>query len=248
MARRFFTMALIASLLAVFQTARAEDTESGWDHSLVLYLLAPTIEGTVGVGRIEGDMKVNPRTVLDTIQAGFLGGWTSTRGKWGYMIDLVYMDLEEDVELLDGRVPGEIGNTQLIAVLQGLYELTDSLQLMGGLLYNDLTMKVRLEGPQQPRKVKTGESWVDPMIGLRFHSPISARWDFIGFGQVGGFGVGADFTWQLGANFNFRMTERTSLLLGYRYIDFDYDSGDGRERFKFDIAEHGLAAGFRFDF
>ena len=136
----------------------------------------------------------------------------------------------------------------LIAGLQGLYEMTDSLQFMFGLLYNDISMKIRLDGPIQPRRLKTGEDWVDPMVGLRYHTPISARWDFVGFGQVGGFGVGADFTWQLGANFNFAMTERTSLMLGYRYIDFDYDSGKGRERFKFDIAEHGFALGFRFNF
>ena len=61
-------------------------------------------------------------------------------------------------------------------------------------------------------------------------------------------GVGADFTWQAGANFNFQMTDTTSLMLGYRYNDFDYESGKGRDRFKFDIAEHGFAAGFRFDF
>ena len=243
---------LLASCVFVAAPALAQDTpdnpESGWSHSLVLYLLAPTIEGTQGIGRLESDLKIDPSTVLDTIQAGFLGGWVAETDGWGYMLDVVYMDLEEDFTLLEDRVPGEIGNSQLIAGVNGLYDLTDSLQVMGGLLYNDVSVRVKLEGPQQDRKLKTGESWVDPMIGLRYHTPISARWDVIAFGQVGGFGMGADFTWQFGANFNFRMTDRTSLMLGYRYIDFDYESGKDRDRFKFDIAEHGLAVGFRFDF
>ena len=246
-----FAPALLAALALFTHPVFAQDGDASgpdWDHSLVVYLLAPTIEGTQGIGQLDSNLKIDPSTVLDTIQAGFLGGWVAETDGWGFMLDVVYMDLEEDFKLVQDRVPGEIGNTQLVVVANGLYDLTDSWQVMGGLLYNDVSLRVKLEGPQQDRRFRAGESWVDPMIGLRYHTQLSARWDLVGFGQVGGFGVGADFTWQAGANFNFQMTDTTSLMLGYRYIDFDYESGKGRDRFKFDIAEHGFAAGFRFDF
>jgi len=86
------------------------------------------------------------------------------------------------------------------------------------------------------------------MVGLRFATPISERWGFAGFGQLGGFGFNADLVWQLTGSFSYRMTERSSLLLGYRYMDFGYESGKDADRFKFDVSEHGPALGFRFEF
>lgn len=252
MLTRLATLVFTFFLLLFSEHSTAEANNDGaspeWEHSLVLYLLGPTIEGTVGVGRIEGDMKIDPSDVFDSLEMGFLGGWVAEKDGWGFMLDVVYMDLEADVELVNGRVPGEIGNTQLITVANGLYPMTESLQFMVGVLYNDVTMKVNLDGPLQPRSARTSESWFDPMLGLRYERALSERWAFATFGQIGGFGVSSDFTWQAAANVSWSITGRTSLMLGYRYIDFDYDSGEGRDRFKFDIAEHGFAAGFRFDF
>jgi opacity protein-like surface antigen len=47
---------------------------------------------------------------------------------------------------------------------------------------------------------------------------------------------------------SYRFNRWSSLSLGYRYLDFDYDDGSGPDRFKFDLREHGPSIGFRFDF
>jgi hypothetical protein len=44
------------------------------------------------------------------------------------------------------------------------------------------------------------------------------------------------------------MTQRSQIYAGYRYIYFDYEDGAGRDRFKFDMAQHGPLIGFRFEF
>ena len=67
-------------------------------------------------------------------------------------------------------------------------------------------------------------------------------------GDIGGLGVGSDLTWFLSANMAYRMTERSQVYAGYRYIDFDYEDGEGNDRFKFDLAQHGFLVGFRFEF
>lgn len=238
---------LFASTGHVLAQESSRETSSGWSNSLVLYLLAPTIDGTVGVGPIDTDIEVDPSTVLDTFDGGFLGAWVVENGQWGLFLDLVYMDLSADFKLADDRIPGELGNKQLIVGLNGLYSLTDKLQLMAGVMYTDVSMKLSLDGPVQPRRLNLGDSWADPAIGMRFATPITERWSFGGFGQIGG-GVNADLVWQLTGSFSFQMTPRSSLMLGYRYMDFDYESGKGADRFKFDVAQHGPALGFRFDF
>jgi hypothetical protein len=248
--RHFLFSLLLLTLTGntAFAQMDEADKSSGWKHSLVVYLLAPTIEGTVGVGRVDGDLEIDPGTVFDTLEGAFLGGWVAEKDDWGVFLDFVYMDLKEDFTLVNGQIPGEVGNKQLVANISALYELADKVQLMAGVMYTDISMQLSLEGPIQPRNLKTGDNWIDPMVGLRFVSPVSERWSFAGFGQVGGFGVGSDLTWQLTGSFSYQMTERSNLLIGYRYMDFDYESGSGTDLFKFDVAEHGPAVGFRIDF
>lgn len=241
------SVALLVSTDPLLAQEPGQETSSDWDNSMVLYLLAPTIDGTVGVGPVDPDIEIDPSTVLDTLDGGFLGAWVVENGQWGFFLDIVYMDLSADFKLAGERIPGELGNKQLIVGLNGLYSLTDKLQLMAGALYTDVSMKLSLDGPVQPRRLNSGDSWADPTIGLRFATPISERWSFGGFGQIGG-GVNADLVWQLTGSFSFQMSPRSSLVLGYRYMDFDYESGKGSDRFKFDVVQHGPALGFRFDF
>jgi hypothetical protein len=227
--------------------AQGTDDDTGWEHAGIVYLLAPTIEGDVGIGELDSPIEIDPSEVIDTLRKGFLGGWVAENGVWGYMVDVVYMDLEEDFEVFGDTVPGQVRNEQFIAGANVLYNLTDSLQFMGGLSYTDVSLKLRIGESANALRLNVGESWVDPMVGLRYRAPIGQKWNFESFGQVGGFGVGADFTWQFAANFNYRMTKRTSLMLGYRYVDFDFEDGAGPDRFSFDVAEHGFLIGLRVD-
>ena len=225
-----------------------QDSSTEWKHSLVIYLLAPAIDGKVGVGPIDADVVIDRNTILKSLHGGFLGAWSAEKGDWGMLVDVIYMDLNEAFHLPGGLVPGEIGFTQLITGLYGQYRLANSLQLMAGVLYTDVSLKLPPDSPPQLRYLKTGDSWADPVVGLRYAVPISRRWSFDGFGQIGGFGVNANLFWQLAGSFNYRMTEHSSFTAGYRYMDFDYESGSGLDRFKFDAVEHGPALGFRFNF
>ena len=226
---------------------QSTDSESGWKSSFVIYLLAPTIEGKVGIGPIDGDIDIDPSTVFDTLDGAFLATYAVEKGRWGALFDLIYMDLKEDVT--GNRIPltGEIGLTQMVFGANAAYRLNDNLQVLFGGRYVDLSTNLKLNLPN-PAKFKVDESWIDPIIGLRFAGPISERWSYGVLGDIGGFGVGSEFTWQLTGTLSFRMTEHSLFTFGYRYLDFDYEDGKGRDSFKFDVAQHGPALGFRFEF
>ena len=94
-----------------------------------------------------------------------------------------------------------------------------------------------------------GKDWVDPIVGVMFETPIGAgNWSFTGSAQLGGFGVGSDLMTILTGSFSYRFNNWSSIDIGYRYLDFDYKDGDGADRFKFDMSEHGPAIGWRIDF
>lgn len=242
------TAALMAWSTGGWAQISDQNPSSEWKHSLLLYLLAPNIDGKVGVGPIDADVVLDPNTVFKSLDTGFLGIWSAEKDDWGVLVDIFYMDLTEAFTLPGGLVPGRIGYEQSIVGLYGQYSLTNSLQLMAGVMYTDVSLKLPPDAPPQLRFLKAGDNWADPMVGFRYATSISDRWTFDGFGQVGGFGINAELVWQLACSFNYRMTERSNFTAGYRYIDFDYESGIGFDRFKFSVVEHGPAMGFRFNF
>jgi hypothetical protein len=247
--RSFLTFLILLAALSIPRISFADtSSDSGWKSTLLIYLMGPNIDGDIGLGPVEGNVDLDPGNVFDAFDSGFLGLFGAEKDRWGFLIDTVYMDLSQDATSMGGQIAGEVGVEQLI--LGGLvsYRLNDSARLLFGGLYVDLDNTLRLTGPIQERRFSVSEDWVDPVIGLRLTKPLSEKWELGGLAHIGGFGVGSDFTWQLSGDVSYAFTERTHLVMGFRYIDFDYEDGSGLNYFKFDVAEYGLAAGLRFDF
>jgi hypothetical protein len=91
--------------------------------------------------------------------------------------------------------------------------------------------------------------WVDPFVGARLRHELAPGWGEIEFlGDVGGFGVGSDFTWQLfgGYSFDFSVMQTTLHgLVGYRALSIDYTQ-DGPSKNNLDLILHGPVAGLSF--
>lgn len=67
--------------------------------------------------------------------------------------------------------------------------------------------------------------WIDPLVGLRGQINIT-RWLFLAAqGDVGGFGVGSQITWNVQATVGINFTRNIFAELGYRYMYVDYQNG-----------------------
>ncbi len=89
---------------------------------------------------------------------------------------------------------------------------------------------------------------VDPLLGARVRRALNDRWQAHLRGDIGGFGVGSDFTWNLEVDASVRVTERLSLIFGYRVLNIDYDEGVGLQRFLFDAGISGPRFGMALSF
>jgi hypothetical protein len=89
---------------------------------------------------------------------------------------------------------------------------------------------------------------LDPTVVARATWPINDHWFVQARGNIGGFGVGSDLMWQVMADVGYRPSESWFFTFGYRVIDFDYDQGDGLDRFVYDMRTFGpvLRLGFNF--
>jgi hypothetical protein len=90
-------------------------------------------------------------------------------------------------------------------------------------------------------------SWVDPLVGLRVRSQFAPGWNFVASGDVGGFGVGSKFSWQVLALLNYEFYVSKSVtwsgMLGYKALYVDYSKGSGLSQYEYDVTMHGPILG-----
>jgi hypothetical protein len=89
--------------------------------------------------------------------------------------------------------------------------------------------------------------WIDPLVGVRLRRQLAPGAEFALTGDVGGFGVGSVFSWQLAGVYSWELAvrERWTLaaVVGYRALYVDYEHGTGRQRFEYNMIEHGPVIG-----
>lgn len=227
--------------------------EPTWDHTLTAYMVGASLDGSTGVGDVTADVDVSFSDILDNLDTGFMFAYRGERGPWSIGLDFSFMELEARASGLGpgGGTSASVESDQYIVQLDVGHALTERLGVYGGVRYTELDLDVEVVGggPLGETLSRSGsESWADPVIGLRYAAPLGNRWQLVAKGDIGGFGVASDFTWQATAFAAYSFNDNAMLLLGYRHIDVDYEDGNGRDRFVWDVATSGPAAAFAWRF
>jgi hypothetical protein len=76
-------------------------------------------------------------------------------------------------------------------------------------------------------------------VGVRSRLPLAERLDLLLRADVGGFGVGSDLSYQLGAGVDWSFNQGFRVVVGYRHLYVDFDD-DG---FEYDMATSGPLVG-----
>jgi len=63
------------------------------------------------------------------------------------------------------------------------------------------------------------------LFGLRGYAPLGDRFGFLARADIA---AGSSFTWNLKGDVHWLISDRWRLVVGYRYMDPDYEKGDGR--------------------
>jgi hypothetical protein len=89
--------------------------------------------------------------------------------------------------------------------------------------------------------------WLDPLIGARMRYTVAPGHELFLRGDIGGFGVGSEFSWQVIGGYGFEFGSYQGItfsgIVGYRALSVDYVQGEGRQRYGFDMVEHGPIIG-----
>jgi hypothetical protein len=252
--RRLTCPSLAAFIATASLTAHAQGAlDSGWHFLIEPYAMFPNMQGETGVGDLPpAPVDQDPQDIFEKLQAGAMLYAEAHNDRWAISSDLLYMKLEGDVTPNRLVSAGGAEVSQLGWELALLRRLSPSIELGVAATYNeidaDLHLTVNTLGGPVARNAGLTEDWIDPTLVARATIPLSDNWFLQGRGNIGGFDVGSELTWQAQVDVGYRVSDLLLLTLGYRVIDIDYDNGSGRDRFVYDMRIFGpvLRLGFNF--
>ena len=91
--------------------------------------------------------------------------------------------------------------------------------------------------------------WVDPFVGGRIRHQIAADKELMLEGDVGGFGAGSDFSWQVVGTYGFDVhciETPLHIVIGYRALSVDFSENGRFGKNGVDDVQHGPVVGLRF--
>ena len=233
---------LVIGLVCPLAYAEESNSNDNWEFSLApMYLWAVAIDGDQTVKGVEADLDISFSDIFDQLKGALTVHFQGLyQQRWGFITDLNYIVLEMD----DG--PVDIDFTETMLELAGFYRFARGPHTFDGLAgFRYSSMDVELDLPRPLSDVDQDKDWVDPYFGLRWQWKVAEKWGLMSRGDIGGFGVGSDSTWNLVGLVDFKPWKHASLFGGYRALYQDYSSGSGDNRFSFDATMHGPVLGMK---
>lgn len=246
----------LSSVLLIFFSSVAASPQSAqgagadeWEFVLAPYLFLAPLDGEVSRAGLAADVDVSVGTALDNLEFAGAARFEARKDRWAGLFDFFYMgeggqgnlpqgqQLDVDVDLL----------TFESALSYRFGEPDRAFELLAGIRYTRQDFEARIVGDTVPRRRFT-PAWVDPIFGGRFTAELSERILFRLRGDIGGFGVGSDFTWNLETGLGFRLTRRAELQVNFRVLDVDYQEGAGRDFYAYDVISPGVVIAFPIHF
>ena len=83
------------------------------------------------------------------------------------------------------------------------------------------------------------QDWADPIVGTHLILDFSPCLAAFLKADIGGFGVGSDLSWSVGAGIELRFLRHLALQAGWNVLDVDYSTGSGADLFRFDMSMSG---------
>ncbi len=242
---------IIALLMGSSNGLAQEAAESkNWEFNLApFYLWAVTIDGDVTSGTNVVPVKVPFSDLIDNLEGAFIVHFEGMhKNKWGFLVDVNYLDVSNNVTVPIGPgIPTNVDFSTTLGELSGLYRINHdnhNFDVIAGVRYTKLKNKVTATAG--PILADDSESWIDPIVGVRWLWDFAEQWKLVARGDIGGFGVGSDFAWQAAALVDWQPFKYVSFIGGYRAIGQDYKEGSGPNFFRFDATIHGPLLGVNF--
>ena len=225
------------------------------------YLLAVSIDGDTTMSNVETDLDVSFGDILENLDLAAMAFVEHRRGKWSFMMDGLFMDLSSDSTIASN---GTLQVNTDADVFQGMvagfvgYRFFDKdydqgnlgIDVLGGVRYNDVDVELDVNasalGLTTAASRKSGDEWLDAVVGLRGQYTHNNGWGASGWVDIG---EGEDSSsYQIAGFVNYSFENNIRAYGGYRLYAMDYEDGAGASHFAIDADYAGpmIGASYRF--
>ena len=252
--KMLFGLALLVAVLAGASTQAEERTShvDGWEFTFAPYLWMAGLDGDVTVKGTKSSVDADFGDILDNLDTGAQGYFELRNDNWGVYGDFMYIKVANDAKVGPVSIDVESSTTMAEAGVlwrifegYGAQESPVGTDLFIGGRYMNIDAELDFAGVAD---VSSDRNWWDPIIGVAYSHDFSRDWLLKATADIGGFGIGSDFTWGLRILGGYRLGKHANLWFGYRYLDVDYDEGSGANKFEYDVEMHGPILGASFHF
>jgi hypothetical protein len=218
-----------------------------WEYNAYLYGWLASLKGKTGIkGLPPQDVELPLDTILEHLEALAYFGFEGNKGDWGYLTDIQYLKLSGKNDTASQTTNISLKQLKIEFAVQ--YRFYESAQtnayIYGAAQY--YYYAIDLDGYSLMGNVDTSgsQNWIDPAIGVKARHQFNDKWSCDVLGEVGGFGVSSDLTWQALAKVNYHINACWDVGVGYRYQYVDYE----KDGFVFDALQQGVAIGVTYNF
>ena len=199
-----------------------------WSTQVTLYGWGSGVKGDFtplsGAPTLSFDKSLSE--ILEDLDGAFFITGLALRGDL-----VVFADYTYSASSREGLVPpgipasGEVTLQSFTLAAGRRFDLVggDSIDLLVGLRAWKVEGEVSV--PLAGVDISPEKTFADPIIAVRANAALSDRWSLIGYGDVGGFGVGSELTWQAAVTANYRATDNLFISAGWRELYLDYEDG-----------------------
>ncbi len=218
--------------------------DKSWDFELApLYLWAINIDGDMVVRGRDAETSVDFSDIWDSLEGVFTMRFNGLyKQRFGFLVDYNYLDL--GTEQQTDTVNIDVGFKSQILNAGATYRFLNGRHTVDGLAGIRWTMlEAEVDLNNIGSRVDADKDWIDPIVGIRYGFHMTDKWALRLCGDIGGFGISSDFTWQGLGLIDFQPWKHVAIIGGYRAIATDYTSGSGRDQFTYDAIVHGPVLG-----
>jgi len=238
---------IVAVLLATLACAHPGQAQimdyNRWKIDVTPYFWLSGSNGDIVVDSTSVPVDVSFKDLVDFVSWGISGHVEARKRELALIFDVRYRDLDSQEEAMSTELRTTLAEASVGYTVMRLIEYDVVGDVIGGLRYFNARIAIR-DAPNEP---SAEENWVDPLVGGRIGWKPSETWTLSARGDIGGFGVGSDFSYNVGAVASWRVFD-FSLIFGYRLWHSKYETGSGADQFKYDVTTHGPGVGMTFHF
>jgi hypothetical protein len=197
--------------------------DDSWHVEFTPYLWAANVKAKVNLHGLKQNIHISFQDIRRNYKLTGMATLEFYKKHWVILVDGMYLNTIDYKQMYISDLQMDIMDA-FLTVAGGLrWEKPLPFLIYAGARFNWASSRASIEGISF--NLYHDKEWADPLVGARLAIPIHRKWSVEGLADLGGYGLEANYTWQMTGVLVWQCLRNASLRLGYRVMDTDVNTG-----------------------